>query len=52
MILLVISLSALLLWAACGFAGLPAKARATTHVVFPGLLVLAFSSLYVAHIAV
>jgi uncharacterized membrane protein YtjA (UPF0391 family) len=52
MILLVISFSALLLWAACGFVGLPAKAQASTHVMFPMLMVIAVSSIYVARVAI
>ena len=50
MILLSLLLSALLLWAACGFAGLPMKKRATAHVMFSAMLLVGFSAVAVAHV--
>jgi hypothetical protein len=52
MIILVILLSASLLWAACGFSGLPVKTRATAQLVFPALIVIALGSLFVARLAI
>ncbi|MES2490175.1 MAG: hypothetical protein V4607_10310 [Pseudomonadota bacterium] len=50
MILLIIPFSPFLLWAACGFSGLPAKAQATAQVAFPAVLLLALSSIFVVRV--
>lgn len=50
MILIVISFSAYLLWAACGFHGLPVRARTTLHIVLPSLWAIAVS-LSLLHVA-
>lgn len=48
MILLAILVSAYLLWAACGFQGMPEKRRATTHITLSlGMVALALSALHV-----
>ena len=41
MILIAISFSAYLLWAACGFQGLPTRARTTFHIMLPSLWAIA-----------
>lgn len=50
MILLIIPFSTSLLWAACGFAGLRSKTRATAQVTFSALLFVALSSLFVVRL--
>lgn len=43
MILIAISFSAYLLWAACGFQGLPERAQTTVHIMLPSLWAIALS---------
>lgn len=43
MILIAISFSAYLLWAACGFQGMPARAKTAVHVMLPSLWAAALS---------
>lgn len=48
MFLLAISISAYLLWAACGFQGMPRKRRATAHITLSlWMIALSLSALHV-----